>query len=170
MTVFLALLTACGASSAPRAISSSEPGVVLEDVQARLPAAAPAPSLHVTAQRAAWDLAGRTVRFEGEVHGTRGDVTLTCATLEVWFTDPDALDRARASGGVQVHQGVREARADTALLDIPAGRIELAGSPWMREGGRRMAGERIVLLLDDERVECEACTLDLVETLPEAGP
>ncbi len=167
MIVLLAWLAACGASPAPPASAAGSPEVVLEDVRARLSESLP--SLHVTARRAAWDLAGHTVRFEGDVRGTRGDVTLACAVLEVWFTDPDHLDRARASGGVEVRQGAREARAESALLDVPSGRIELSGSPWLREGGRRLAGERIVLLLDDERVECEACTLDLVEAPPEAG-
>jgi lipopolysaccharide transport protein LptA len=166
----LALLAACGMDPAPPAAASSGPGIVLEDVRASLPAATEAPSLHVTARRAAWDLAGRTVRFEGDVRGVRGDVTMASAVLSVWFTDPDRLDRAEASGGVEVRQGAREAWAERAVLDVPTGRIELTGSPWIREGGRRMSGDRIVLLLDDERVECDACTLALVEPSPEAGP
>ena len=166
MIPLLALLTACGADPAPPAAASTGPAVVLEDVQARLPAPEPAPSLRVTSRRAAWDLANRTVRFEGDVRASRGDVTLACAVLDVRFTDPEALDRAEASGGVEVRQGAREARAERAVLDVPSGRIELTGSPWLREGGRRLAGDRIVLRLDDERVECEGCTLDLVEAAP----
>ncbi|MBN1337472.1 MAG: hypothetical protein JXB39_16075 [Deltaproteobacteria bacterium] len=169
MIAILALLSACGADPAPPVATEGGPGLVLEGVRADLPATAPAPSLHVTARRAAWDLPGRTVRFEGDVRGIRGDVTLDCAVLEVWFTDPDALERAEASGDVRVRQGAREARARAAVLDVPRGRIELSGSPSLAEEGLRLTGERIVLLLDDERIECDACSLEFLEAAPEPG-
>lgn len=118
------------------------------------------PPLVVTGDRSSWRLKDGVVVFEGNVVAVRGDVTLRCATLEVIY-DGDRVREARASGGVRVTRGTREARGDRAVLHAAEGRVELEGSPTVTEGPNRMTGDRIALFLDDERLECDRCRLEV---------
>ncbi len=119
------------------------------------------PGLSIQSEQASWDLKGQTVVFEGEVQAVRGAFTLACQRLEARFDSPEALRTALATGEVQVVHGERVATGERAELDVPSGRLELSGSPVLREGGRSLRGERLVLFLDDERLECQACTLEI---------
>ena len=118
------------------------------------------PPLVVTGQRSSWDLKSGRVIFEGDVAAVRGEVTLYAAKLEVAYAQ-DKVDQAWASGGVRVVRGAREATADTAHLVVSNGRVALAGSPALREGPNRMTGQAITLFLDDERLECDQCRLEV---------
>ena len=134
------------------------------------------PGLEVTSKRATWDMKRGSVLFEGEVRAVRGEISLRCQTLQVSFSDPQTLEHAVAEGDVEVRQARAEGAADRvaqgarATLDVSSGRLELTGDPQILEGGRRMRGERIVLFLDDERLECEACSLVLPPQLAPATP
>lgn len=118
------------------------------------------PPLVITGKRSRWDLKGGTVVFEEGVQAVRGDVTVFCDTLDVTYAG-DRVEKAVASHHVRVVKGGREARGDTAVLTTADGRVELQGSPSITEGANRMSGERIVLFLDDERLECDACRLEV---------
>ncbi len=124
------------------------------------------PGLSVESARASWDLKGQNVVFEDEVVAVRGAFTLRCARLEASFDSPEQLSRATASGDVSVTHGERVARGERAVLDVAAGQLELTGAPSLVEGGRSLRGERIVLYLDDERLECDRCTLEIAPEQP----
>jgi lipopolysaccharide export system protein LptA len=113
------------------------------------------PPLEIAAARSDWDLRGRSARFEQDVVVTRGEVTMRCAKLEVRYADAETIDRVVATGGVTVTRGERAATAATAELEGATGRITLTGDPRLSEGPNTLAGERIVLWLDDERATCE---------------
>jgi len=127
-------------------------------------------ALAISSERARWDLAGQSVTFEGAVEARRGAFTLSCERLEARFDSPERLVSAEAVGRVVVRHRARVASGGRALLDIPAGRIELTGEPRIREGGRTLAGERILLFLDAERLECERCTLEVAPERQGAAP
>jgi lipopolysaccharide export system protein LptA len=139
-------------------------------VQARAEVPGPAP-LIIASHRSTWSLRDGTMVFEGEVVATRGDVELACDRLEVQYRD-DRVDRAVATGEVRVLRGKQEARGSRALLTTTDGRVTLEGDPVLRDGARHLRGERIVLFLDDERVECEQCRVEISAdaVLPEEGP
>ena len=120
---------------------------------------ADAPPLNITADRADWSFTARTARFEGNVVATRADVTLRCALLTVDFQRPDRIEHARASGGVQVTQGARTASSQQAELTAEDGMLVMTGAPRITDAGNTLTGERITLWLDQERVECQRCTL-----------
>lgn len=111
--------------------------------------------LEITSARSSWDLKARTARFEENVVLTRGDVTMTCKTLDVRYAG-DRIDRVVASGNVVVTRGDRQARADHAELQGKNGQITLTGSPRLSEGPNTLVGLRIVLFLDDEKATCES--------------
>ena len=120
---------------------------------------AAAPPLNIIADSASWSFSERTARFEGNVVATRADVTLQCALLTVDFQRPDRIEHARASGGVQVTQGERTASSQQAELTAEDGMLVMTGEPFITDAGNKLTGERITLWLDQERVECQACTL-----------
>ncbi len=118
------------------------------------------PPLVITGKQSAWDLKKGEVVFDGGVTAIRADVTITCARLEVTYAG-DKVDVARASGDVHVNKGAREATGDTAVLTVADGRVDIGGSPAIRDGRNLMTGSRIVLFLDDERLLCDDCRLEV---------
>lgn len=128
------------------------------DVKLSRPASG-APALEITAPRSTWDLKAQTAHFEGGVVVMRADVELRCAALDVAYASVDRLERAVASGAVEVRSGARRASGATAVLTTATGEIVLTGSPTVTEGANTMTGSTIRFLLDDERVECEDCRL-----------
>jgi lipopolysaccharide export system protein LptA len=115
--------------------------------------------LQIRAARASWDLDQQSVVFAGAVEARHGEFTLTCEHLEARFDSPERLVSAEARGQVRVLHRGRVASGEHALLDVPAARLELTGVPSLQDGRRTLSGERIVLYLDETRLECERCTL-----------
>lgn len=111
--------------------------------------------LEIRAQRSEWDLRARAAVFTDDVVVTRGDVEIRCGMLRVTYKDADRLDIVEATGGVAVTHGGRKAHAERAEIVGESGRITLTGSPTLSEGPNALAGDRIVLFLDDERAICE---------------
>jgi lipopolysaccharide transport protein LptA len=129
-----------------------------------------APALEITAPRSTWDLKAQSAHFEGGVVVVRAGVELRCAVLDVTYASVDRLERAVASGSVEVRSGARRASGATAVLTTATGEIVLTGSPTLTEGANTMSGSTIRFLLDDERVECQDCRLvvagDAVAPIP----
>ena len=117
------------------------------------------PPLDISAARSNWNLADRVVRFDGQVVATRADVRLECDSLVVHYEGPDRVKWVEADGAVRVTRGQRTASSEHAVLTTATGKVELTGQPQLFEGPNRMTGVRIVLWLDDEKVDCEDCRL-----------
>jgi lipopolysaccharide export system protein LptA len=120
---------------------------------------AEAPPLIITSRDAVWSFPERSARFQGGVVATRADVTLRCDSLQVGFLRPDRIEHAVAEGSVVVTQGERTASGSRAELTAADGMLVLTGQPVITDAGNRLTGERITLWLDQERVECQGCTL-----------
>lgn len=136
---------------------------------------AEAPGLAIEAQRSSWSFATRQATFDGDVVAIRGETTLTCSHLSVTLGSGEQIERAVADGGVVVQQADRRATADRAVLVGASGQVVLTGGPpVLSDPLRRLAGERIVLWLDDERVECDSCKLilqgDAIGAAPGSSP
>ena len=119
----------------------------------------PVPELRIEADRSEWDLKARTVVFRGQVRATRGTMLMRCDRLDVRLGEGDAIEGAVAQGEITVTQGERLATGGRAELFAQRGELVITGSPVVQEGGNSMAGEVITLWLDDDRVDCESCTL-----------
>ena len=122
-------------------------------------APAPAP-LVVTGDHSRWSLAEENVVFEGNVRATRGDVVLVADSLTLRYAAGKLVD-AHAEGHVRVERGARLATAERAVLNGETGRIVLSGHPTVRDGPHRMTGESMSLYLEDDRMECEKCRLEV---------
>ena len=145
-------------NTAQAAVSSEGQGEA-QHVQARVESEGELPPLEIQAPNSTWDLQSRTAEFHGGVLASRGDVTLSCDSLSVVFSSPSQLDSAQAIGSVKVTHGLRHAEAAQAELNANTGELVLTGAPVLVDGVNKMAGERITLWLDDERVECHQCQL-----------
>lgn len=182
MSVLVLMLAAC-ADAAPRL---EKPDIVLEDVVATAPSGArvsaaeavavpggpgsavavaatlpgPGPSpLEITAATSSWDLRGGQLTLEGNVVAIRGPARLTCDAAAVHFDKAGEVVRIEAHGSVILEQGDRTGRAETAVLDAGQGRVTLRGDATLAEPPHWMAGEPIVVFLDDERIQCESCRM-----------
>ena len=115
--------------------------------------------LEVTARHSTWDLAAGELHLAGDVVAVRGGARLTCAEADVFFDAEGAVRRIEARGDVVLVQGARTGRAGAAVLDAGPGRVTLRGGASLAEPPHHMAGEPIVVFLDDERIECETCRM-----------
>ncbi len=116
-------------------------------------------ALEIRAPRTEWDLRSRTAVLTGGVVAKRGPVELRCSKMVVVFSGPGRVERATATGKVQIRHGARTGTAETAVLTTADGRIELTGSPVLTDGANQMSGERIVLHMDADKVVCDGCRM-----------
>lgn len=139
-------------------------GAVAVDVAVEVPGEQP---LAVRAERASWDMKTQGLTLEGEVRATRGPFALECDRLALEVGEDGTLTRAVATGRVRLRRQTWTAAGELAELDLPSGVLVLTGSPQVSDGRGQLRGERVILHLDDERVECERCELVLPD--PRAG-
>jgi lipopolysaccharide export system protein LptA len=123
-------------------------------------ARATAPGWVVTGDRSSWSLSSGEVHFDGHVRAEHGTAVLTADALTLGYADT-RLTAVHAIGGVRLVQGARLVTATEARLDVPTGALRLTGAPQLVEGGRRLMGEVVTLWLDDDRLTCERCRLEL---------
>ena len=76
-------------------------------------------------------------------------------------TGDTPLAQTRATPPSRVVRGARTATGATARLTTADGRLVLEGDPRIVDGPNTLTGDRITLFLDDERLECERCRLEV---------
>ena len=93
--------------------------------------------------------------FIGDVVARQGDMTLHAERLEVYFTAADSggqqVARLEASGAVQVEQGQRRATAERASYLRREGTLTLFDNAEVIQDGNRVAGDEIVLFIEENR-------------------
>ena len=112
------------------------------------------------------------IRFEGQVKVTASEGELTCDRLTLLPVEGAVgqVRYGRAEGNVVVTRQGDALRADRAEVDVPAGRIELSGSPTLSRGPSRIRAVRITYTLAD-RAAVFAGPVEAVIVAPEgAGP
>lgn len=121
------------------------------------------PPLDIVAETTAWDLREHTASFRTNVVLTRGALRLTTDALELTLSsDPSPrVTHALASGSVGVTRGTQAATADQAQLNAETGVLVLTGNPTLRDGPHTLRGERIRFWLEEDRVECDACRVQV---------
>lgn len=152
-----------GEAVAARARLDDEGALAAEDVAFEVEGARP---LRVSAAKSAWDLKTRAATFEGDVLVNRGDFELRCASLTLTYGDSGKMERAVATGGVELRRPPWRASGDEGALNLLTGQLTLTGAPTVTDGQHALRGERVVLFLDDERLECEGCELVLPDPSP----
>ena len=113
--------------------------------------------LIITAEVTRWAVQDGRGVFEGDVRAVQGDLRFTCARVEVQLDEDGSVQRAVASGPVQVRQGGRTAVGEGAVFS--KGRLVLSGDAIVRDGLHEMKGAEIVFEVGQETIECTACTM-----------
>ena len=132
--------------------------------------------VHINADALELDYRGNTLTYSGNVQVTQGDVTLTSDRLAITYdrdaarrgetparaavmpagTDADKIKEVVAEGHVRIHKGDRLAEGQRAVFDQAKQTIVLSDGAVLHEGPNQVAGDRIVVYLQEERSVVES--------------
>jgi lipopolysaccharide export system protein LptA len=107
----------------------------------------------------------KLVVFSGNVVATQKDKVIKADRIFVYYKkndkatakqtrtteNTDDLDRIEAKGNVRVTQGEKIVTGENAVFFNNEQKIIMTGNPVMREGSNVIKGERIVVLLEEDR-------------------
>jgi len=113
----------------------------------------------------------RLAVFSGNAVAVQGDLVIRSDKLLIYykkaagvvkpkeakeFEQMGDLDRIEAKGKVSIAKGTRVATGDEAVFDQDAQKITMTGNTVMREGNNVIRGNKITLLMDENRGIVEA--------------
>jgi lipopolysaccharide export system protein LptA len=124
----------------------------------------------ITSDALEYDYKGNVVTYRGDVITTQGDLKMRSDTLTVTFdrdggastqgkarspeTPSDAKQRLRqivAVGNVRIDNGARWATGGRAVFDQEDRTLVLTETPVIHDGSNEVAGDRVVVYLDENR-------------------
>lgn len=109
--------------------------------------------VHIDADTMEFDYKTKVLTYRGTVVVTQADMTLHSATLRVTL-DQNNADKPRevvAEGKVQIDKGDRRATGGRAVFDNAARTVTLSDQAVLQDGPNQVAGERVVVYLDEQR-------------------
>lgn len=109
--------------------------------------------VRIDADAMEFDYKTRVLTYRGTVTVTQADMTLRSDTLRVML-DMDNPDRPReviAEGKVKIDQGERRATGGRAVFDNAKRTVTLSEDARLQDGPNEVAGERVVVYLDEQR-------------------
>jgi lipopolysaccharide export system protein LptA len=122
----------------------------------------------------------RRATFEGGVHVRQGDLLLQADRLDVWVkhspvTEEFAygsgnISKISAQGHVQVTQGSRNVTADEAIFDQERQELVLIGNLSGRDGDYQVAGDKMVIYLEEQRSVIEGSRIIIPPSAVQPGP
>lgn len=152
--VALALLTGVGiAQPAARRSGPTGPGDQLDGLLGGFAISGQDGPVHIDADRMEFDYKTRVLTYRGSVVVTQADLTLRSHVLRVTL-DADHADKPRevvAEGEVQIDKGQRRATGGRAVFDNAARTVTLSEAARLHDGPNEVAGERVVVFLDEQR-------------------
>lgn len=109
--------------------------------------------VHIDADTMEFDYKTKVLTYRGGVVVTQADTTLHSDTLRVTL-DPDNADKPRevvAEGKVQIDKGERRATGGRAVFDNAARTVTLSEQARLQDGPNQVAGDKVVVYLDEQR-------------------
>jgi lipopolysaccharide export system protein LptA len=111
--------------------------------------------IRVSADVLEFDYKSRVLVYRGGVEVTQGDLALRSKTLTVYFDERavgrDRLKNIVAEGEVRIGKGARFATGGRAVFDQASQTVTLSEDAVLHDGENRVAGERVVVYLDEGR-------------------
>jgi lipopolysaccharide export system protein LptA len=107
----------------------------------------------IRANKLEFDYRSRILTYRGTVSVTQDDLTMHSDLLRVTL-DPEArqpVQKIEAEGAVRIAKGEREATGGRAVFDQKKRTVTLSDNAKLRDGPNEVAGERVVVYLDEER-------------------
>jgi lipopolysaccharide export system protein LptA len=122
----------------------------------------------VTSDQLEYDYKSNVVVYRGDVLAVQGPVKIRSDMLTVTFANADAgrgkgtsggvgstasarLQQIVANGSVRIDHGTRWATGGRAVFDQSTRTFVLTDSPVMHDGSNEVAGDRVVVYLDENR-------------------
>lgn len=117
--------------------------------------------IHVKSDELEFDYETNRVVYRGTVNVVQGDIAIDCRELVINLTragekDDLQLHEVVAIGDVVITQGQRKATGGRAVFDQVKRQVTLLENPMLRDGPNEVAGERIVVYLDENRSVVES--------------
>ncbi len=114
--------------------------------------------VEIRAERFRIDVKAGTGVFEGAVVVTQGTLVLVCEHLSVEYDSRTQDVRSvTATGAVEIRQGDRLGRGETAVFDRATGTVVLSGSPYLEQGNVKLRGSTIRFDASGGEISCEGC-------------
>lgn len=114
--------------------------------------------VEIRAERFRIDVKAGTGVFEGSVVVTQGTLVLVCDHLVVEYDSrTEDVRSVTATGSVEIRQGDRLGRGETAVFDRAAGTIVLTGRPYLEQGNVTLRGSTIRFDASGGEISCEGC-------------
>jgi len=110
--------------------------------------------LRITAQELEADNKNRVITFKGKVEARQGGLTIRADTAQVFYEKKEEGNDIRevvATGNVKVQEGDRLATAQKAVFLNREQKITLTGQPKVWQGKDMVSGDRIIVLLGEEK-------------------
>lgn len=123
----------------------------------------------VTADRLEYDYKSNVLVYRGSVEAVQGKATLHSDVLTVTFLREEGKDGQKptsvdpteggtsklqeivAAGNVRIDQGTRWATGGRAVFDQVKRTVVLSENPMLHDGPNEVAGDRVVVFLDEDR-------------------
>lgn len=109
--------------------------------------------VRIDADRMEFDYKTMVLTYRGTVTVTQADMTLRSDTLRVTLDgeNPDKPREVVAEGKVQIDKGARRATGGRAVFNNAERTVTLSEQARLQDGPNEVAGERVVVYLDEER-------------------
>ncbi len=146
----LAALLVCGR------VGGAEPGAPLGSLESALGGftlGGERGPVRIDANSMEFDYKNMVLTYRGAVTVVQADLKLRSRVLRVTLDSQRAghAKEVMAEGDVQIDKGERHASGERAVFDDAARTVTLSGRARLRDGLNEVAGERVVVYLDEQR-------------------
>jgi lipopolysaccharide export system protein LptA len=108
--------------------------------------------VHIDADTMEFDYKTMVLTYRGSVNVAQADMTLKSDVLTVTLNrEGQRPKEVVAEGGVQIVKGTRRASGGRAVFDDAARTVTLSDKARLQDGPNEVAGERVVVYLDEQR-------------------
>ena len=110
--------------------------------------------LRITSQQLEADNKNQVITFRGNVIARQEDMTIYADTAQVFYEKKEEGNDVReivATGNVKIHQKDRVATGQKAVFINAEQKIILTGEPRVWQGKDMVSGERITVLLEEDK-------------------
>ncbi|MFH0812611.1 MAG: lipopolysaccharide transport periplasmic protein LptA [Pseudomonadota bacterium] len=111
--------------------------------------------INITSDRMEADNRNRTVNFLGNVVAKREDMVIFSDRLLTFYNKEGKIDKIIAQGNVKINQNDRMATCVEATFFQPSQKIVLTGKPKVWQGNNIITGEKITILLIEDKMDIE---------------
>jgi lipopolysaccharide export system protein LptA len=138
-----------GAAATPRA---GDPAARLDGLLGGFSLGGERGPVRIDADTMEFDYKTMVLTYRGKVKVSQADMTLQSDTLTVTLTrEGQRPKEVIAAGGVLMTKGTRTASGGKAVFDDAARTVTLSEQARLQDGPNEVAGERVVVYLDEQR-------------------